>query len=83
MQIVVKKWGNCAAVRLPAAVMKSVNLSIDQPVEVEEHDGIITLRPVVRRRRSLAALIAATPTFERQPGWFDEDVGCEREAFGE
>ena len=83
MQVVVKKWGNCAAVRLPAAVMKSVNLSIDQPVEVEEHDGIITLRPVARRRRSLEALIAATPTFERQPGWLDEDVGRERGAFGE
>jgi antitoxin MazE len=83
MQVIVKKWGNCAAVRLPAAVMKSVKLSIDQPVEVEEHDGIITLRPVVRRRRSLEALIAATPGFERQPGWLDEDVGRERAAFGE
>ena len=40
-------------------------------------------RPVMRRRRSLEALIAATPTFERQPGWLDEDVGREREAFGE
>ena len=83
MQVIVKKWGNCAAVRLPAAMMKSVKLSIDQPVEVEEHDGIITLRPVVRRRRSLEALIAATPTFEHQPGWLDEDVGREREAFSE
>jgi len=83
MQIVVKKWGNCAAVRLPAAVMKSANLTIDQPVEVDEHDGVITLRPVVRRRRSLEELIAATPTFERLPGWLDEDVGREREAFGE
>lgn len=81
MQVVIKKWGNCAAVRLPAAVMKSANLSIDQPVEVEEHDGAITIRPVVRRRRSLEELIAATPSFERQPGWLDEDVGGEREAF--
>jgi antitoxin MazE len=83
MQVVVKKWGNCAAVRLPAAVMKSANLTIDQPVEVEEQDGIITLRPVMRRRRSLEDLIAATPSFERLPGWLEEDVGGEREAFGE
>ena len=82
MQVVVKKWGNCAAVRLPATVMKAANLSVDQPVEVEEHDGVITIRPV-RRRRSLEDLIAATPSFERQPGWLDEDVGREREAFGE
>lgn len=83
MQIIVKKWGNCAAVRLPAAVMKSLNLHIDQAVDVEQRDGIITLRPVARRRRSLDALIAATPTFERQLGWLDEDVGREQEAFGQ
>lgn len=83
MQVIVKKWGNCAAVRLPAVVMKSANLTIDQSVEVEEHDGIITLRPVMRRRRSLENLIAATPSFEGLPAWLDEDVGREREAFGE
>ena len=82
MQVVVKKWGNCAAVRLPATVMKAANLSVDQPVEVEEHDGVITIRPVVCRRRSLEDLIAATPSFERQSGWLDEDVGREREALG-
>ena len=82
MQVIVKKWGNCAAVRLPAAVMKSANLSIDQPVEVEERDGAITIRPVARRRRTLEELIAATPTFERLPGWLEVDVGREREAFG-
>lgn len=82
MQIVVKKWGNCAAVRLPAAVMKAAGLAIDQPVEVEEHEGVITLRPVVRRRRrSLEELIAATPSFERLPGWLDDDVGRENSAF--
>jgi len=81
MQVIIKKWGNCAAVRLPAAVMKAANLSIDQPVEVEERDGVITLRPVMRRRRALEELIAATPTFDRRPGWLDEDLG--RERFGE
>lgn len=83
MQVMIKKWGNCAAVRLPAAVMKSANLKIDQAVEVEEHEGSVTLRPAVRSHRSLAALIAATPTFSRHPGWLEEDAGHEREAFGE
>lgn len=83
MQVVIKKWGNCAAVRLPAAVMKSANFKIDQPVEVEEHEGSITLRPAARGHRSLAALIAATPTFGRHPGWLEESAGREREAFGE
>lgn len=83
MQVVIKTWGNCAAVQLPAAVMQAANLAIDQPVEVEANDGVITIRAVVRRRRSLEELIAATPSFERQPGWFYEAVGRERDAFGE
>lgn len=69
--------------RLPATVMKAANLAVDQAVEVEEHDGVITIRPVVCMRRSLEELIAATPSFEREAGWLDEDVGREREAFGE
>lgn len=83
MQVVIKKWGNCAAVRLLAAVMKSANLKLDQPVEVEEHDGSITLRPTARGHRLRAALIAATPTLGRHPGWLGEDVCHEQEAFGE
>ena len=77
MQVMVKKWGNCAAVRLPAAVLKSANLSIDQAVEIEHHDGVITLRPVVRPRRTLEELIALTPGFERLPEWLEADVGQE------
>lgn len=68
MQVVIKKWGKCAAVRLPATVMKAANLAVDQAVEVEEHDGVITIRPVVCMRRSLEELIAATPSFERGCG---------------
>jgi len=81
MQVIIKKWGNCAAVRLPAAIVKSANLAVDQPVEVEEANGVITLRPVTRRR-TLAELIALTPSFEGVPGWADMPaVGREREAF--
>ena len=83
MKVVVRKSGNCDAVRLPATIMKAANLRVDQPVEVEEHDGVITIRPVVQRRRSLDDLIAATPSFDVQAGWLDEDVGRERGAFEE
>lgn len=82
MQVVIKKWGNCAAVRLPAAMMKAANLTLNQLVEIEERDGVITLRPLARRRRSLEDLIAATPNFGRLPGWIGNDVGRELDAFG-
>jgi antitoxin MazE len=65
MYVVIKKWGNGAAVRLPDAVMKSAGLTIKQTVEVEARDAIITLPPLMRRRRTLEELISATPSFER------------------
>lgn len=81
MKVIIKKWGMSAAVRLPAAVMKSANLFINQQVELEVHDGIVTLRPVGRRRRSLDELIAETPIFDRRSGWLEKDIGNERKAF--
>ena len=34
MRVTVKKWGNSAAVRLPASVMQATHLELDQVVEV-------------------------------------------------
>ena len=36
MRVTVKKWGNSAAVRLPASVMQATQLEIDDVVEVRE-----------------------------------------------
>jgi len=35
----VKKWGNSAAVRIPAAVLADAGIELDQPVEVREERG--------------------------------------------
>ncbi len=84
MKVVIKQyWGKFAAVRLPAAVMKSAKLAVGQPVDVRVLDGVITLRPWSRCSPTLEELIAATPSFDRVPGWLDtEDVGGERVAVG-
>jgi len=36
MQIAVKKWGNSASVRLPAAIMEAAHLKLDDTVDVRE-----------------------------------------------
>jgi antitoxin MazE len=33
MEVIVKKWGNSAAVRIPAAIMVAAHVALDQPVE--------------------------------------------------
>ena len=45
MQVLVKKWGNSAAVRIPAAVLADAGIALDQPVEVREERGRIVIEP--------------------------------------
>ena len=45
MKVLVKKWGNSAAVRIPASVMEAAHLNLDQAVDVKEEDGRIVIEP--------------------------------------
>ncbi len=58
MRMVVKKWGNSASVRIPAAVMEAARLHVDQPVEVREEAGRIVIEPIREEVYDLATLVA-------------------------
>jgi antitoxin MazE len=45
MRVIVKKWGNSASVRIPAAVMQAAKLSLDTPVDIREENGRIIIEP--------------------------------------
>lgn len=51
MNIHVRKWGNSAAVRIPAAVLEAAGLKPDDAVEVREVDG----RVVIEKARTAEA----------------------------
>ncbi|MCX7372148.1 MAG: AbrB/MazE/SpoVT family DNA-binding domain-containing protein [Alphaproteobacteria bacterium] len=55
----IKKWGNSASVRIPAAVMAAAHLSLDQAVEVREEGGRVVIEPMRPREFSLDALVNA------------------------
>jgi antitoxin MazE len=59
VQGVVKKWGNSAAVRIPAAVLEAAQVHLDQPVDVREEGGRIVIEPIRPPRYEIGALIAA------------------------
>lgn len=44
--LLVKKWGNSPAVRLPAAVMDAAHRVPDQAVEVPVENGRIIIQPI-------------------------------------
>ncbi|MBS0984122.1 AbrB/MazE/SpoVT family DNA-binding domain-containing protein [Gluconobacter kondonii] len=58
MQGIVRKWGNSAAVRLPASVLEAVSLKVDQAVDVREEDGRIIIEPVRAAALSLDVLVS-------------------------
>ncbi|HKY43346.1 MAG TPA: AbrB/MazE/SpoVT family DNA-binding domain-containing protein [Pyrinomonadaceae bacterium] len=52
-----KKWGNSAAVRLPASVMQATQLELDEVVEVREDRGRIVIEPVRPKGYKLSELL--------------------------
>jgi antitoxin MazE len=57
MRVNVKKWGNSASVRIPAAVMEAAHLRIDDTVEVRAEGERIIIELVQEPEYDLAQLI--------------------------
>ncbi len=57
MRATVKKWGNSAAVRIPASVMEATHLALDEVVEVREEKGRIVIEPVRQKTYALEDLL--------------------------
>jgi antitoxin MazE len=57
MKAMVRKWGNSASVRIPAAVLRAARLHVDEPVEVREEHGRIVIEPVRHKEYDLAQLV--------------------------
>ena len=57
MRTVVKKWGNSASVRIPAAIMEAAHLDLDDAVDVREESGRIVIEPQQRKEYDLTELV--------------------------
>lgn len=78
MKATVKKWGNSAAVRIPASVMQATNLQLDGVVDVREEDGRIVIEPIRQKSYELEALLKGiTSKNQHEAIDFGELVGKE------
>jgi antitoxin MazE len=57
MKATVRKWGNSAAVRIPASVMQATRLRLNVVVDVREEAGRIVIEPVRQKTYDLGALL--------------------------
>ena len=53
MQVIVKKWGNSAGIRIPSSVLAATGLKIDQAVDVREESGRVVIEPVMAKEYDL------------------------------
>ena len=57
MRASVKKWGNSAAVRIPAAVLEATQVQLDELVDIREEAGRIVIEPVREKSYKLDDLL--------------------------
>jgi antitoxin MazE len=78
MKATVRKWGNSAAVRIPAPVMKATRLNLDEVVDVREEAGRIVIEPGRQKSYELSKLLKAiTPRNQHEAVDFGRAVGKE------
>lgn len=58
MLVQVKKWGNSASVRIPAALMTSASIKLDQTVDIRVESGRLVIEPVLACVYNLDAMVA-------------------------
>ena len=80
MRGVVRKWGNSAAVRIPASVLDAAQVRLDQPVDVREEGGRIVIEALGPARHDIDAL-AGGITDGNRPGSVDMGKPAGREAW--
>ena len=78
MKATVRKWGNSAAVRIPASVMQATRLDLDEVVEVREEAGRIVIEPIRQKTYELDELLKGiTPKNQHEPVDFGLPLGKE------
>ena len=78
MEVIVRKWGNSAAERIPASVMAAAHVALNQPVEVREEQGRIVIEPVRRKEYNLDELLGGiTAKNQHKPVDIGAPVGKE------
>lgn len=78
MKTNVQKWGNSLGVRIPRALADQAQIREGSVVEIEEAEGVITIRAVTPREHTLNELVSGI-TEENRHGEIDtgESTGNE------
>lgn len=77
MNTQIKKWGNSLAVRIPKDILDKTNLKEGAGVFVDFHNGVITLKPSVKKETLEDLVNKITPKNRYKEIDWGSDVGNE------
>ena len=60
MKLTIQNWDNCAAIKLPAAMLKHLGVKIGDTIELNVHSGSTILR-IAKPKYRLEDLLAQMP----------------------
>lgn len=50
MEMIIKKWGNSLAARIPKAIANIIDLRLNQKIDIEAKNGKIIITPIVEKK---------------------------------
>jgi len=70
MKATIEKWGHTAALRIPAAILKSAHLGLDDLVDIREEGDRIVIEPAQTKHYDLERLVERINSKNRHT-WVD------------
>jgi len=81
MKTSVQRWGNSLALKIPREFAAKITISAGSKVEITLKSGLLMIRPVVRKRDSLAELLKRVTRNNRHDA-FDTKQAVGKEVWG-
>ncbi len=53
METQIKRWGNSAAIRIPASILSDTHLSVNSPINIEVKGNCIVIEPIAKTAKRL------------------------------
>lgn len=57
MLVSLKKWGNSASIRIPSLILESLDLKLDDQLDIKEEGGRIIIEPIKSNEFKLEDLL--------------------------
>ena len=79
MTAIISKWGNSQGLRFPKNIMKELDLSIGDEVELKTENDMVIIKPIKEKRKKLDIneLVKKIPNDYKPFEEFSQKVGLE------